>query len=122
MTKRIYRPSSTVEADLLRSILQERGIESTLENDHSSQWNYRSVTAPLSISVADGDELRALAILEEHFRNVKEGAAGRAGGYAQEVASRRKSRARRLVAFYAVVICIVILASAIAAARAFLRR
>ena len=99
----IYRPSSSVEADLLRSILHERGIESTIENDTTSQWNYRSVTAPLTITVADSDESRATEILQEHFDRLKNQGAGPKGSFERGVASGRKARAQLLIAFYSIV-------------------
>jgi hypothetical protein len=102
MSKRIYQPESTVQADLLRAILKERGIESNLENDDSSQWNYRSITAPLSISVAEADEARALAILQEHFDGIQNTAERRVG-FAQRVYERRKSRLTTLILFYLII-------------------
>jgi hypothetical protein len=108
MSKRIYRPESTVQADLLRAILKEHGVDSNLENDDSSQWNHRPVTAPLSISVAEADESRALAILQEHFDRVQKTAGGRRDGFPQRVHERRKSRRATLILFYLVIFIVIV--------------
>jgi hypothetical protein len=99
MAKQIYRPDSTVEADFLRGILREQGIQSSLENDNTSQWRYRSVTAPLAITVADGDELRATNILQEHFDRLQKKPNGPIGSFEQAVMSHRESRKRLLIVF-----------------------
>src|SRR5476651_1374205 len=99
MARQIYRPNSIVERNVLREILREHGILSSMENDNTSQWNYRSVTAPLAITVADGDELRATTLLQEHFDRLQKKPAGPIGSFERAVTSRRESRKRLLIVF-----------------------
>jgi hypothetical protein len=103
MMKPIYRPSSVLEADELRALLRQHGIESALENENSAQWNYNSVTAPLTIMVADGDEQKAIRVVQEHFDRLREKPPQLLGAFERGLLFRRSERRSILVLFYVII-------------------
>ena len=61
--KQIYEAQSVPEAGLLRTILQEHGIEAIIENMNAPI----PTAAPPTISVDDADEAEALRLIREHL-------------------------------------------------------
>jgi hypothetical protein len=61
--KQIYAAQSVPEAGLLRTILQEHGIEAIVDNLNAPIPS----AAPPTISVDDADEAEALRLIQEHL-------------------------------------------------------
>jgi len=60
--KPIYTAQSLPEAGILRTVLQEHGIEAVIDNVSAPFPS----AAPPTILVADGDEEEALRLIREH--------------------------------------------------------
>jgi len=65
--KQIYLTESLQEAELLRVSLRREGIESTLENEFSSNVALSATALPLIITVSDDDEARALRVIRAYL-------------------------------------------------------
>ena len=61
--KQIYQAQSVAEAGLLRTILQEHGIEAMVDNLNAPI----PTAAPPTILVADEDEAEALRLIRDHL-------------------------------------------------------
>jgi hypothetical protein len=60
----VYLTSSSQEAEHLRMLLRQKGISSSLDNEHSSK---AATAVPLIISVADQDESNAVQVIRDYL-------------------------------------------------------
>lgn len=69
--KRLYATTDPVEAELLRALLRDAGIESLLDNQGGASYaiGLPVSVSPLGIDVADEDAAEAAEILGRHFSN-----------------------------------------------------
>jgi hypothetical protein len=76
--KSVYTTTDPIEAEVLRALLRDAGIESTLENGGGADFAIGMSTSavPLGIGVVDEDAQEASDILARHFgRRAPEGPA-----------------------------------------------
>lgn len=71
--KRLYATTDPAEAELLRALLRDAGIESTLDNEYGAPYAIGLPTAavPLGINVGDSDAAQAAEILAGHFEKTE---------------------------------------------------
>jgi hypothetical protein len=67
--KRLYATTDPTEAEILRALLRDAGIESTLDNEGGAAYAVGLPTGavPLGITVADGDAAAGAEVLAAHF-------------------------------------------------------
>lgn len=67
--KRLYGTTDPIEAELLRALLRDAGIESTLDNQNGAAYAIGLPTSvsPLGIDVSDEDAPAAADVLARHF-------------------------------------------------------
>jgi len=67
--KRLYATTDLVEAEVLRALLRDQGIESTLDNEGAAAFavGVPSAAAPIGINVSDEDAPAAAEALARHF-------------------------------------------------------
>jgi len=67
--KRLYATTDLTEAELLRALLRDQGIESSLDNSHGAAFAVGLPTAavPIGINVRDEDAPAAAEALARHF-------------------------------------------------------
>jgi hypothetical protein len=68
--KRLYATTDPAEAEILRALLRDAGIESTLDNEGAAAYAVGLPTGavPLGINVVDGDAAAAAEVLAAHFQ------------------------------------------------------
>jgi hypothetical protein len=65
--KRVYATGSLQEAELLRVLLRQNGIESLLENEFSSNVALGAASVPLIVTVSDADEPGAIHVIRKYL-------------------------------------------------------
>ena len=67
--KRLYATTDPTEAEILRALLRDAGIESTLDNEGGAAYAVGLPTGavPLGINVGDQDAASAAEVLAAHF-------------------------------------------------------
>ena len=67
--KRLYATTDPTEAEILRALLRDAGIESTLDNEGGAAYAVGLPTGavPLGINVIDADAAAAAEVLAAHF-------------------------------------------------------
>lgn len=67
--KRLYATTDPAEAEILRALLRDAGIESALDNEHGAVFAIGLPTSisPIGINVSDEDAAAASEILAAHF-------------------------------------------------------
>jgi len=75
--KRLYATTDPTEAELIRVLLREKGIDSDLDNEGGAAYaiGFPTAAVPLGINVRDEDAADAVELLARHFEQ-KEAEAG----------------------------------------------
>lgn len=64
--KSIYATGSLQDAELLRILLRQNGIDSILENEFSHNVALGAASLPLLVTVSDEDEAGAVHVVRKH--------------------------------------------------------
>jgi hypothetical protein len=93
--KRLYATTDPTEAELIRVLLREKGIESDLDNEGGAAYaiGFPTAAVPLGINVRDEDAADAVELLARHFEKNDKKAAELEPGQPSDV--ERKIRQQR---------------------------